>query len=304
MRKYFYFCLTLVLSAGVFWFAYASFFPAGNAPQASFAGSTDVFVKQRADILPRPSRSAPETIMRGIRLPPPLALPPADVELDARLTSAAVVARTNAYREEHGLAPLARNALLDRAAEEKVADMVAKDYFAHESPDGEGAADIMRRVGYEYLIIGENLALGSFADAEDLVGGWMKSDSHRENLLTPSFREIGVAIGQTMREGRMVSIAVQEFGAEEDVCPEPDDALRAVIDRREEELSRMQQALSQFEARLASVDSADDPAEYNTHVDIFNGEVEEYNTRIREQRNDVSLYNAQVVSFNTCIGGL
>ena len=74
----------------------------------------------------------------------------------------AVLRRINAYRAEHGLAPLARSAALDRAAQGHSADMPARGYFGHDDdPDGASPFDRMAREGYRGGYMGENLAAGN-----------------------------------------------------------------------------------------------------------------------------------------------
>jgi uncharacterized protein YkwD len=102
-----------------------------------------------------------------------------------------MLTRINEYRRRAGLGPLSLNAALDRAAGAHAADMAAKDYFAHEAPDGSDFARRAGRAGYRWRVIGENIAAG-LTTPEATVDGWMDSDGHRRNMLSDRFTEIGV----------------------------------------------------------------------------------------------------------------
>jgi len=107
------------------------------------------------------------------------------------LTQKGIIEWANKQREKYGLAPLKENQILDKTAMAKVEDMFENQYFAHESPTGEKVSDLARKFGYDFLLIGENLAMGNFSSDEDLVFAWMESPGHRENILNEKYQEIG-----------------------------------------------------------------------------------------------------------------
>lgn len=119
---------------------------------------------------------------------------------------------TNAKRQEAGLAPLNLNTQLSQAAAGKAADMFAKGYWAHTSPDGKLPWDFIVGAGYKYTVAGENLAK-NFNDSRGVVDAWMASTTHRENLLKPSYRDIGFAIVNGALNGEETTLVVQMFGA-------------------------------------------------------------------------------------------
>lgn len=102
-----------------------------------------------------------------------------------------VVTLTNRERTSLGLAALTAEQRLTAAAQAHNDDMVARGFFAHESPDGASVADRVRRQGYPYRLVAENIAAGQRTAAE-VVQGWLDSPGHRRNLLHPDAREIGV----------------------------------------------------------------------------------------------------------------
>ena len=99
----------------------------------------------------------------------------------------------NRRRAMYGLPPLRLNAALSLAARDRVADMFDQRYFAHVAPDGTQPFVWVTRRGYPYRMVGENLAVG-YPTADRVVGGWMQSPGHRENILKRGFDEIGIAV--------------------------------------------------------------------------------------------------------------
>jgi len=87
--------------------------------------------------------------------------------------------------------PLADNKTLQCAARNHSVDMSNRDYFAHDSPDGNSVADRADWAGYPWVAIGENLALGS-PNAVSVVNGWMGSDGHCKNIMLSEFSEVGI----------------------------------------------------------------------------------------------------------------
>ncbi|HYC34592.1 MAG TPA: CAP domain-containing protein, partial [Candidatus Paceibacterota bacterium] len=150
-------------------------------------------------------------------LPDPLISKKAAVS--GNLTVSVIVTETNNQRKANGLSELGVNELLTRAAQMKLDDMFKNQYFEHESPDGKGPGEVAEAAGYRFLTVGENLALGSFADEKDLVQAWMDSPGHRANILGTQFTEIGIAAKKGMFKGEEVWIAVQEFGKPLSACP-------------------------------------------------------------------------------------
>ncbi|MGK0618834.1 CAP domain-containing protein [Meiothermus cerbereus] len=122
-----------------------------------------------------------------------------------------VLQRTNQVRLERGLRPLQWDALAYKAARGHAQDMLRRNFFAHQNPEGLGAAERMRAAGVLEVVVGENLAgFEGYPDAEipqRALSGWMNSPGHRANLLKPGFTHLGVAL---VRQGRRVMV-VQNF---------------------------------------------------------------------------------------------
>ena len=97
---------------------------------------------------------------------------------------------TNQQRLNNGVGGLTTNGQLEQAAQAKANDMAARDYWSHNTPEGNPPWVFVDQAGYSYKTAGENLAYG-FMTSSDSVAGWMNSPSHRENLLNNAFVDVG-----------------------------------------------------------------------------------------------------------------
>lgn len=216
------------------------------------------------------------------------------------LTVRGVIEYTNIERAQNGgLGSLAENSTLDRVAQMKVDDMFAKQYFEHVSPSGVGQADLARTAGYAYVIVGENLALGDFDGDHGVVTAWMNSPGHRANILNPHYKEIGVAVGKGMYEGRETWLAVQSFGMPLSACPTVDQTLKTQIDADNVTIETLRSNLDAKKLQIESTSTSD--SNYNIYVNEFNAMLPEYNSLVESVRVAVTNYNAGVQAFNACI---
>ena len=118
---------------------------------------------------------------------------------------------TNEERKEAGLEALKLDSSLSSAASMKASDMLERDYWAHNSPDGTTPWIFIRSAGYDYVYAGENLARG-FSNAEDVVSAWMASSEHRENMLSRNFQDVGFAVEEGDLSGENTILVVEELG--------------------------------------------------------------------------------------------
>ena len=119
---------------------------------------------------------------------------------------------TNQKRAENGLSQLILSQQLSSAAGKKAEDMFAKNYWAHNSPNGTTPWVFIIDSGYSYVYAGENLARG-FKESDDIVDAWMASETHRANILSPRYKDIGFAIKSGILNGEETILVVQEFGS-------------------------------------------------------------------------------------------
>lgn len=99
----------------------------------------------------------------------------------------------NEEREKQGLSPLIYDPSLNQLAIIKVQDILEHEYFDHESPYYGHPWDMATLYDYEFSSFGENIAR-YLSTPKEAMKAWMASDTHRENMLKPTYTHIGVAI--------------------------------------------------------------------------------------------------------------
>jgi hypothetical protein len=104
-----------------------------------------------------------------------------------------LLADTNQQRNADHEAGLQLNNKLSAAAQAKANDMVRRNYWAHNTPDGYAPWTFISQAGYRFTSTGENLAYG-FNDSSALVNGWMNSVEHRANVLNADYQDVGFGI--------------------------------------------------------------------------------------------------------------
>ncbi|GEM_PF-7060233 len=127
------------------------------------------------------------------------------------IDASSLVALGNTSRKDVHASALKVSPKLRRAAQRKAKDMLKKQYFSHVSPAQKTPWDFMREVGYDYIAAGENLAI-NFHAAEDVEQGWLRSQSHRDNLLNFDYTETGIGIAKGLFQGQETTVVVQMFG--------------------------------------------------------------------------------------------
>lgn len=217
------------------------------------------------------------------------------------LDAAGVIAETNDQRAANGnMPPLAENATLDDVATLRIDDMFAQQYFAHVGPQGESAITVASSVGYRFIALGENLALGTYAGDAGVVAAWMASPGHRANILDTHYTQIGVAVREGVFDGAETWIAVQVFGRPASDCPSPDANLKTSIDLSENQLNVMAGDLQTEKAAIAAMSPQSGPS-YNAQVEDYNNLVAQYNNLATQTKTAIGEYDSQVDAFNACL---
>ncbi len=82
--------------------------------------------------------------------------------------------------------------MLLTAATGHSADMAKNNYFSHTSLDGRTFDQRITAAGYRWSAVGENIAAGQ-TSVQSVMTSWINSPGHCQNLMNPTFRDIGVA---------------------------------------------------------------------------------------------------------------
>lgn len=127
-------------------------------------------------------------------------------------TASRMLIRVNEERSAVGLAPLSWCPSLARSAYNHSRDMAERQYFEHDSPEGNEVSDRARAEGYDYSFVGENIAVGQESVVE-VMDDWMNSTGHRANLLMSSYEHFGLGIFRGRYKGFAAIYWTQNFGA-------------------------------------------------------------------------------------------
>ncbi|MEL6681361.1 MAG: CAP domain-containing protein [Pseudomonadota bacterium] len=98
----------------------------------------------------------------------------------------------NGVRAANGAAPLNYDARLGRAAQAHANDMLAMGRMTHTGSDGSSVGDRVRRQGYDWITVGENVARGQ-PNEEAVLNAWVNSPDHQANNVNPNFEDFALA---------------------------------------------------------------------------------------------------------------
>jgi uncharacterized protein YkwD len=121
----------------------------------------------------------------------------------------AVVCLINRQRRRHGLPALRANSELDRSAQGWTNAMVSRRDFTH----GSDFSARISAVGFHWSNAGENIATG-YETPVAVVAAWMASTGHCQNILSPTFREVGTGVSNHSIAGSssLAGTWTQDFG--------------------------------------------------------------------------------------------
>jgi uncharacterized protein YkwD len=216
-----------------------------------------------------------------------------------KISSNVIVYWTNIQRKENNLPALIENTELSKIAEIRVNDMFSNSYFQHISPTGDSVSKIADRSGIEYIIIGENIALGNFDSSRALVDAWMNSEGHRANILNKNYTNIGVASIDGIYEGRNVTISAQVFDKPVSDCPVINKDIKDQIDSYVLIKDNLKADINKIELSLQNRNLS--TTEYNIKIQQFNSIIGIYNNLIVKIKELADIYNKSVERYNNCI---
>lgn len=110
---------------------------------------------------------------------------------------------TNEVRIKEGLTPLSYSYALSRIGSLHSSDMVARDFFSHENPDGCTLTCRFSLAAFPAYAWAENIVVVEHADmltdeeiARQVIASWLASGPHRENILSSTYTHEGIGIAE------------------------------------------------------------------------------------------------------------
>ncbi len=135
---------------------------------------------------PQPSQSAPPTSTAPS--PSPTESPSGNAAFEAE-----VVTLVNQERAKIDCPAVTVDDRLTAAARAHSADMAARDYFSHTTPEGVDFATRITNAGYRWSGAAENIAKGQ-RTPQEVMTSWMNSDGHKANILNCGYKNLGVGV--------------------------------------------------------------------------------------------------------------
>src|SRR5918997_3867513 len=139
-------------------------------------------------------------------------------QVSKRALVGATLCVLNTERARHGLRPLRLRRRLSLAARRHSRAMAQHRFFSHDSLSGASFVDRIRRTGYlsgaRSWRVGENIAYGTGtrSSARSIGRAWLTSPPHRANILSRSFRAIGIGVARGTPAGGDGATYTTDFG--------------------------------------------------------------------------------------------
>lgn len=120
-----------------------------------------------------------------------------DVNFD--IVEQKILTLLNDLRQEKNLTPLSSNDALKAAANIRAKE--TGESFSHTRPDGRGPFTVFENenIDYSYKRVGENLGMATYFKKEEemaelLFNGWVESEGHYKNMVTPEYEDVGIGV--------------------------------------------------------------------------------------------------------------
>ena len=167
---------------------------------------------------------------------------------------------------------------------------------------GKEAGDLIQEAGYQFLAIGENLALGTYNSEQSIVDSWIDSPPHHQVLISPYFEEIAVGLKQGVFDGQKVWVVVQHFGRSGEVCNAvaPEQSVKQRINTQSAQLRAWEQEIQEKQAVLRKY-APSYGVEYNQVARENDALVQQYNALLQETQQEIETYTRQIKAYNDCV---
>jgi len=146
-------------------------------------------------------------IIAAVVLPFLAPMPPARAEDPVPAIRARLINQINAHRRAYGLVPLVADPIAQRAAQYQAQDMESNGVMRHEDSSGRSPMSRYAAFGGHAALYGENVAFYGDSMSESdaawqavskldamMMAERPPSDGHRENILSPDYRAIGIGV--------------------------------------------------------------------------------------------------------------
>jgi len=112
----------------------------------------------------------------------------------AALADKAATQALNQIRADNGVRKVSYSATLEKAAQAHLEDMIRNNFRAHTGSNGSTVGKRVKRAGYRFCFVAENIAWGQ-RDLQSVMRGWVESPGHYRNLIHRKAREFALVRG-------------------------------------------------------------------------------------------------------------
>jgi uncharacterized protein YkwD len=115
----------------------------------------------------------------------------------------------NGVRSNAFVGALTHEPRLGVAAQRHADDMAENNFFNHTGSDDSNVGQRVTDAGYNWNLVGENIARGQ-VDERAVLDAWMNSSGHRANNLNPDFEDFALAKANSSRGPYWVLVLARE----------------------------------------------------------------------------------------------
>lgn len=220
------------------------------------------------------------------------------------LNAANILYFINKERTGRGLHALKTDSKLTKSARAKSADMITYNYFAHQSPldQKKDFAYFIDQQSYIFIRISENLAMGEFSSAQEVVDAWMKSPAHAANILFADYRDTGISVQQKPNpRGGYDTIIVQHFGLKKNTCPSISQEITAALQTIQSDAVTAKQKADDLKKQIDAQQTKLSSDDLDNLIGIYNTTIRSYNALAQKFTAITDQYNKEAEIYNNCI---
>ena len=116
-----------------------------------------------------------------------------DERLLIKLNEVRAEARLCGETSYAAVGPVVWNCALEGAADRHSMDMAENNFFSHSGSDGLRVGARADAAGYDWVMVGENIAVG-YSSVNSVMQGWLESPSHCRTIMNESYQETALSI--------------------------------------------------------------------------------------------------------------
>ncbi|MDC0661535.1 CAP domain-containing protein [Marinobacter sp. SS21] len=159
----------------------------GSGGGGGDSGKSNAVADSRAEASAQPSQQASASNRE-----PGCALTTYQQEMLAQLNKVRAAGRSCGGQRFDPAPALRYSCSIQPAARAHSIDMASNNFFSHTGSDGLRVSHRVDSTGYEWSVVGENIAAG-FDTVGEVMGGWLDSAGHCRNIMDPRFEVVAVS---------------------------------------------------------------------------------------------------------------